>query len=132
GLDVEDDLDLVGHDGGRELGRDLEVAAVDLGGGLDTDDLAALAHAVAEATQLGVQRHRLGDAVQGQLTVDDVAVALGANTGRAELERRELLDVEELLALDVGVALLVLGVDAVGLDGGVDRRVGEGLTGGDL
>src|SRR5699024_2721311 len=88
--------------------------------------------AVTEAAQFRGQGDGLGDAVQRELTVDEVVVDVGADAGGAEAQRGVLLDVEEVGATDVLVALRVGGVDARGLDGGRHGGVEDVLGGLDL
>src|SRR5207244_180408 len=70
--------------------------------------------------------------VEGQVTLDDEAVAVGTHAGGAERHGRVGLDVEEVARANVVVALLVVGVDRAQVDGGVHRRVERVLAGDDL
>ena len=58
--------------------------------------------------------------MEGEFAVDDEVVALGADGGGVEGGGGVLLGVEEVGGLDVGVALVVLGVDGRDLDLGGD------------
>ena len=64
--------------------------------------------------------------MQGEVAAEDELVALLQDGGGRELQGRVLLDVQEVSALDVTVALLVAAGEARGLDrdgrGGVLRR----------
>jgi hypothetical protein len=129
GLDLEVDLDLVADDRAGAAAVDAEVLAADLGGGGDADDRGAV-HAVAEAVDLQVERDRIGDAADGQLTVEQEVVAVLADAGRDELVLGVLADVQDVLALDVRVAMLLAAVEGVGVNGRRDLGV-EGVLGGD-
>ena len=81
-----------------------------------------MAHAGVDAMELELQRYRLGDTLEGEVTVEHIVITVGTYRGGDERGGRELLGVEEVGGLEVGVALLVAGVDRVDVDGGGDRR----------
>jgi len=63
--------------------------------------------------------------MQGELAIDHVALSVCADAGGAEGERRVGLDLEEVLAADMVVALLVVGVERRRqVDLGGDRGLG--------
>jgi len=73
--------------------------------------------------------HGLGDALTVRFGEEFVLVAaLRADLGRLEVERGEMLLVKEIRTLDVTVAHLVGGRDALGLDLGDDRGRLEGVA----
>src|SRR5205085_4136481 len=121
-LDLDGELDLVADHDAAGLHRhgdvDAEVAAVDLGGGGEAGPGVAPGVA-AGAVELQVEVHRPGHAVEGELTLDQVAVALGTDRGGDVLRLRVLLDLEEVGRAQVVVAAGVTGVDRVGVDADV-------------
>ena len=104
---------------------DVPVVPVDLGGGREAGAGAAV-RVGAEAVQLEAERHRPGNAVEGEVTVEQEVAAVGADAGGAEGHRGVLLDVEEVLAADVVVPGLVPGVHRAEVDGGGDGRLPAG------
>src|SRR6185503_14640227 len=70
---------------------------------------------------------RTGNALDGELALELVAVTLGDDVAGDEGDFRELLDVEEVFAADVAVAVGIAGVEARGLDRGADLGVGHVL-----
>src|SRR4029453_9859655 len=101
--------------------------AVDLGHHAREAD-ALVAPGVDGATEeLDVHGDRPGLALDGEVAVD-LPLALagpGAHPGAAEADRGVVLDAEEVVGAHVGVAGLVLGVDA----GGVDLDLQRGVLG---
>src|SRR5262249_53501690 len=75
-------------------------------------------------------RDVLGHALEGELAVHDVVVAILAYAGGAVGHRGVLLDVEEVGRPDVRVALLLAGHDRVQRDLG-GHRGGQGVPAGD-
>src|SRR5262249_19835918 len=107
------------------------ILAIDDGGGGETRPAAPRLPADADrrrAQELRVEHNGLGHAVQGEVAADLVLVLARAQHLRGlERERRVLVDLEEVRAPEVRVALLIAGVDAGRLDRGVDldrRRIG--------
>src|SRR5450759_897114 len=133
GLDLDGETDLLaegdtatveGH-----VERDAEVAAVELAGGREADSGVAERGAGLEAVHLELERHRPGDAVEGQIPVDDQVVTVVANAGRLVGHGGVAFDLEEVGRADVGVAVGVGGVDRRRVNGGADRgpqRIGAG------
>jgi uncharacterized protein (TIRG00374 family) len=123
GLDLEGDGDLVADDGAAafegHVDGDAEVLAVEDGGGFEAGDR-AVAHAGVDAAEFEGEFDGAGDAVEGEVALDHVVVALGADGGGGEGGGGVLLGVEEVGGLDVGVAVGVLGVDGRDLDFGGD------------
>ena len=97
-LDFEGDGHLVADDGAAGLERhvdvDAEVLAIQHDSGREPGDL-AMAHAGVDAVELEVETDRLGDALEGEITVEHVVVAVLADGGRREGGRRVCLDVED-------------------------------------
>src|SRR2546423_3656475 len=130
GLDLDGDLladdDAAGLEG--LVPGEAEALPVELGLGREPD-----AHAApgigGTALERQLERHRPGDALDGEVALDHV-VALPRLPHRPALvgHGRPGLDVEEVAGAKVTVALLVAGVDAAGLDGDGDRRL-EGVLG---
>jgi hypothetical protein len=123
-LDVEVDRHVVAEREATGLERRVpvhtELGAVDLGGRLGAElDLAVAVGR--EATELGLEDDRLGDATQGQVAGDVQVVALGLDARRAEGELRVLFGEEEVARLEVLVALLLAGVDRRSTRGGSRR-----------
>ena len=84
----------------------------------------------AEAGDLKVERDRPGDALEGEVALKDEAFLAALEGGGREGHRRVLLDLEEVGAADVRVALLLAGVDRGQVNRGRDRR-GQWVFGGD-
>src|SRR6476659_4246316 len=99
----------------RGIPGDAMLLAVDLALEVDADPLVAPAILVG-AVDLGRQRDRPADALQGQLALDAVGCDQGAREGRL----RVALDVEEVGRLEVPVAGLVIRDRACGLDAALD------------
>src|SRR6202012_2130164 len=118
-----------GHAGDRAVEVDAEVGPVDLGLRGEADARAAVS-VRAEAVDLEVERDRLGDALEGEVALQDEAFLAGLERGGGEGHRRVLLDLEEVGAADVRVALLLAGVDRVEVNRGGDGR-GQRVLGGD-
>src|SRR5665213_325158 len=126
GLDLEVNRDLVSDDGATSLERgvevDTEVATVDVCGCGEAGARAAVS-VRAEAVQLKAQRDVPGHALERELPIEDQIVAVLADAGGAVGHRGVGLDLEEVGAADVVVALGVAGVDRVELDRRGYRRV---------
>ena len=79
-----------------------------------------------------MERHGLGRAPDGKVGEQFVLVAtLGGDLGGLQVQRRKVLLVEEVRALEVTVTHLVGGSDAAGLNLGDDRGGLNGVTNGD-
>src|SRR5205814_7293674 len=137
GLDLELDGHLVADDDAAALDggvpADAEVAPADLRSGGEAGPGAAVGVGP-EPVQLQRQRDVPGHALEGELAVHDVVVAVPAHAGRAVGHRGVVLDVEEVGRPDVRVALLLAGHDRVQRDLGGHRgaqrvRAGDDLTG---
>ena len=113
-LDIEGELDGVAHEDAAGLKRgvpgEAEVLAADLGLGLEAD-LRVAPRILAHADELEGHGDLLGDAVDAEIAGHVVGAAALAHRGRGEGEGRELLDVEEVGALDVAVPALVARVE---------------------
>src|SRR5262249_59489388 len=116
-------------DGGVPV--DAEVAPVDLRGGGEAAPGAAVGVGP-EPVQLQRERDVPGHALEGELAVHDVAVAVRAYAGRAVGHRGVVLDVEEVGRADVRVTLLLAGDDRVQCDLGGHRGVQRVRAGGGL
>src|SRR5690606_26762825 len=117
-LDGKDQLDLLGSR--AEVLLDVEVLQLDRGAALETGTVAA-PRVIALTEQLGLDHHRLGHAVEGQVAGDVGGAFAGAlHRGGLEGGGGVLADAEEVVATQVLVALGVVGVDAGGLDGHLD------------
>src|SRR4051812_4874350 len=134
-LDLEGDLDLLAHDGAAAVERhgdvDAELAAADRGGGREAGARATVG-VRAEAVDLEGEGDGAGDALDRQLAVERVVVAVGADRRAVERPGRVGLDLEEVGGADVAVALGVADVDRAGVDRGGHRRVAELRRGRDL
>jgi outer membrane protein assembly factor BamB len=126
-LDLDLDL-LADHDpaGDRRVEAHPEVVPVDLGG-RGEPGAGAAERVRPEAVDLHVQRHRLGDAPDGQVAGHLVLVARRGDAGGLERHRRVVRGVQEAIRAQVLVALLVARVDRGRVngdgDGGVERVV---------
>ncbi len=85
--------------------------------------------------QFCIQLHRLGYAVQRQIASDIQTLAILLHLGRGKGRLRVFRHVEEICAAQVLIALGVVGIQAVGIQGHVDligRRItlikGEGAV----
>src|SRR4051812_28208771 len=114
GLDLELDRDLVADDHAAGLHRGVEVHAEvgpadDAGGG---EAVADPAEGVGpEAVDLEREGHALGDALEGDLAVEHVVVAVDPHAGRAVGHGGVLVGLEEVGRADVVVTVDVAGVD---------------------
>ncbi len=121
-LDVDDELDLLGDQDAAlfEVGvpGQAPVGAVELAGGLE-GGLVVAPGVGGDAVELDVEGDRLGDALDGQVAGEGVAVVGGADEG----DLGEGVDVEEVGAAQVGVAVGGAGADR----GGLDDYGGDGL-----
>src|SRR5262249_15025675 len=90
------------------------VVAVDLGLQVESEPL-VLVRSDGRAGELALGDDRLGDALDGQLSVDRELVALAGDRGRLEADLRGPVPVEELGGEEVGLEVLLLHLDA--LDG---------------
>src|SRR5690349_11607731 len=132
--DVELELDLLGDEDAAGLERgvpgEAPVLAVDAGAALEAD--AQVAERVAgRAGRLEGDRDRLGLPLDGQLTGDDPVLAVALDLGRGEGDLLVVVGVEEVGRAEVAVAVGDTGVDAAGLDGQLNLRVG-GVRGVDV
>src|SRR5215831_2699654 len=128
-LCLDFDADLLADRDAARLERDVPleapVLAVDAAAG--TDAAAGVAPGILDdgRQRLHVQRHRAGDAADGQVA-GHAQVAGGAGRGvdprRTERDRRVVGDVEEVGAAQVVVALRLARVDAARVDADVDAR----------
>src|SRR5690606_7456205 len=107
------------------------VGAVELAAGFGGD--AGVAPGVGdELAELGLEGDGLGDAADGQLALDLVAVALRGDGGGLEAHLGVVLDVEEVGAAQVLVTAVVAGGDAGGVDLGGDVGGDAALVDGDV
>src|ERR1700761_9504821 len=126
-LDLKGDADLVADDdtarnaGDRAVEVDTEVVPVDLAGCREAAAGAAVGVRT-EAVDLKLERDRLGDAADGQVTLKQVLAALVLDAGRGEGHRRVVSHVEEVRAAAMRVELFLVGVDRRDVDRGVDGR----------
>src|SRR5271165_6819571 len=133
-LDLEGDRDLLAD--GDAAARDRAVVAdapvrpVDLRGGGETRPRAAVG-VRAEAVDLKLQRDRPGRAADGEVAVRQEIVAVGAHTGGLEGQRGVRLDLEEVRAPDVVVAVRLAGVHGTQVDGSVHAGLQRVLGGND-
>src|ERR1700761_393183 len=123
---VADHGDVGAGDGAVEA--DAEVLAADLALGREAGAGAAVS-VRAEAVDLEAQRDRAGDGAEGQVAVDVVLAAVLADASGLEGDVRVLLDVQEVLAADVVVAVFLAGGDRRGVNGGVHARLEFGRAG---
>src|SRR4051812_1477922 len=90
-LELEGDGDVFAqeHAAGLERGvvGEAEVLAVDLGL-RGRAGLVVAVRVLAEAAEVELERDRLGDALDGQVAVDEEVAALSAHAGRDELDGR--------------------------------------------
>ena len=82
-----------------------------------------MAHSGVDAVELELQGDRLGHTLEGEVAVEDVAVAALPHCGGGECRDRVVLDVEEVRGLDVRVALVVARVH--GVDGDLGAHGGR-------
>src|SRR6202012_755588 len=98
-LDVDGYRHFVAYDRAAGLQRhvnvDPEVVAVQHDRRLEAGDL-AVAHAGTDTVELQFEGDRLGDAFEGEFTVEDVVVAFGLHGGGGEPRGGVCLDVEEV------------------------------------
>src|ERR1700760_287073 len=132
-LDLEVQVDLVADHGAVGAGDDAvevdaEVLAADLALGREAGPRAAVS-VRAEAVDLQAEGDRTGDFLDGEVAVDEVLAALLAHAGGLEGDVGVLLDVQEVLAADVVVAVALAGGDRGGVDGGVHARLERGRAG---
>ena len=81
-----------------------------------------------DAGELDFEVHRLGDAADGEVPGEHIVLAVAPDARGAERHLGILLDVEEVFAADVGVAVGVAGVKAGGLDAGMQAGLGQGIA----
>src|SRR5580658_9206841 len=109
----------------RGIEGQAKLPAVDGGGGSDADARVAPRVLDRRGGTFDGKLYLAGDAVNAERPCDEnAAIGTPRDTGRAEGEGRELLDVEEVRTLEVGVALGVAGVDGGGIDGSFDTGPG--------
>ena len=123
GLERQDDLDLGAQRAHHEL--HVEVGAIEGEPRLEADQLLTRAR-MSRLTDLDC-RHRdlLRYAVQREIASDlELAVTERLDRTAREADLRELLGVEEVGALDVAIAPLVVGIEAGGSDRDLDRGSG--------
>src|SRR6185312_4116085 len=125
-LEVEVDRHVVAESEATGLERgvptDTEVVAVDL----RRRCRARLGLAIAirhDAAELALERYRLGDATQGEVSVDGEDVTVRRDRGRTEGQLRVLFREEEVARAEVVVAGLLAGVDGCHVDDGLDGAV---------
>src|SRR5580704_628309 len=130
-FDLQGDRDLLADDhaaaGNRAVVADAEVVPVDLGGRGEARARAAVGVG-AEAVDLKLQRDRLGDGADGEVTVEQEVAAVAADAGGVERQRGVGLDFEEVGTADVVVAVRLAGVHRAQVDGGVDAGL-QGVCG---
>src|SRR5438034_4105857 len=134
-FDLEGDRDLLADGdaatGDRAVVADAEVVPVDLAAGREARP--GPAEGVrAEAVHLELQRDGPGGAADGELAVEEEVVAVRADAGGPERQRRVRLDLEEVGAADVVVPVGLAGVHRAQVDGGGDaglQRVRRGDDG---
>src|SRR5262249_47589187 len=99
-----------------------EVLPVDLGGRAVRDPVPHHSRVVELAVPRDVERDRVGGVLDGQVTGQRVVVPAGRRDACAlEVDGRVLLDLEEVRGAQVVVSDRVVGADARGGDGGLDR-----------
>src|SRR5205814_2207118 len=108
-----------------------EIAALDLTDGGEAGTRPAVG-ILAEATELESQRHRLRHALERELAVEEVVVAVVPDAGGAEGHHLVGIDVEEVGAADVVVTIRVAGVDRAEVDLGGHARLERVLSGDDV
>jgi hypothetical protein len=122
-FDVDGDFDFVAEHGGSELGAEIEVGALDDGGGFKAADEVALLVFLRGDGAVYVEDDGLGDAGEGEVAFDFEVADCAGDLGGLDVDRRILSDVEEVRALEVRVARVHGGVDRgrieVGDDGGL-------------
>src|ERR1700739_1332215 len=131
-LDVEGDAYFIAdHESTRFKSRvpdQAEVFAIDFCGGLDPDARAAPGILLRRAGRFDLQCHFPGYAVDCEVTLDgEFATLFFADFARLKGDIGKLFHVEEIRALQVGIALWFAGVDAIGVDG--DLKAGLGNVG---
>ena len=110
-LDIDGDFHLVAEHWRGELWPEVEVGALDDGGGGEAADEASLLVLLWGCGAVHVKNDRLGDAGEGEVAFN-LQVASGSGYfGGLEVDRRELGHVEEVGALEVLVARVDGGVD---------------------
>src|SRR4029453_2780831 len=104
-----------------------EVLAAD--GGFAGDACAGVAEGIhCDAVEFGFDGNFLGDSLDGEIAHKIEAVAVCLDMAGYEGDLRVLLHIEEVLSLDVAVAVDVAGVKAGRPDGCGDLRVGQRLA----
>src|SRR4029078_13124274 len=117
--DVDLELDLVRDQeaAGLERGVPGQAPLLAVQGGAALEAEAGVAErGLGGAGQLEVDRDRLGDVLDGQVAGDGPVVAVAGDLGGDEGDLGVGLDVEEVGAVQVAVAVRDTGVDAAGLD----------------
>ena len=109
----------------RRVPADAEVVPVDDGSCGEAGAGAAVG-VRAEAAELDLEGDRLGDVADRELAIDEEVLAVGPDAGGAEGHLRVGVDIEEVAAAQVPVALVVAGRDGrqVDLGLGVTNRAG--------
>src|SRR6201987_1459442 len=120
-LDVEGDgYFIANHESTRFKSRvpdQAEVFAIDFCNGLDPDARAAPGILLRRAGRFDIQCHLPGYAVNCEITLDrKFATRFFADFAGLKGDIGKLFHVEEIRALQVGVALRFAGVDAIGVD----------------
>src|SRR3954471_977794 len=133
GLHGDQDVDLVADEKASAVHRDVEVDAPLLAGdrrGALEARAGAAPRVGLDAEELDVQGDRLGDALDGQVTGHEQALAAVLDAGADEGHRAVVLHVEEVAGAQVRVTVLVAGVDRVQVDGGAGPGgvAGDNLT----
>jgi hypothetical protein len=123
-FDVDGDLDFVAEGGGSELGAEVEVGALDDGGGFEAADEVALLVLLRGDGAVYVEDDGLGDAGEGEVAFDLEVADDAGDLGGFKVDLGELDGVEEVRALEVRVAGGHGGVDGVGVEVGDDGALG--------
>ena len=123
-FDVDGDLDFVAEHRGSELGDEVEVGALDDGGGFKAADEVALLVLLRGDGAIDVEDDGLGDAGKGEVAFDLYMAGGAGDLGGLEVDRRILGDVEEVRALEVRVAGVHGGVDGGGVEVSDDGGLG--------
>src|SRR6185312_5083592 len=124
GFNVDGDLDLVAdHDAaGFESGipDQAKFLAAELSGCGGADTLLAPGVLDLLSGTFYIECDLAGNAVNGEFTDCLRSTGVRLNLLAVEGQCRELLDFEEVGAFEVGVAVVIAGIDGGGIDGGVD------------
>ena len=124
-VEVDVELDVVADDGRGIFGAEVEVAALDGGGGGEAF-MRLVVHAWNRAGGAFCMKcDGLGDAVEGEVALDGEAVGNGGDAGADKGGGGELGDIEHAGALEVGIASADACIDGGDVDGDVDGGLGD-------